>query len=151
MWVVICLLLLAVEATTTAFVALYFAVAAGIVAVLAAAGLPVALQLVAFGVVSVGGLLLTRPAIMRSVKRGPELRTGVDGMRGQRGVVTQAIADLESGQVKVGGETWTARSYFEGESIPVGTRIEVVEIKGVTALVIEAPSPSIEGGAGSGS
>jgi membrane protein implicated in regulation of membrane protease activity len=72
-------------------------------------------------------------------------------MRGQRGLVTKAIADLEPGLVKVNGELWTARSYFDGEEIPEGTRVEVVEVKGVTALVIPAPAPSIEErGAGSG-
>ena len=50
-------------------------------------------------------------------------------MRGRIGVVTTAIGELESGQVKLGGETWSARSYFEHEPIALGTRIEVVEIK----------------------
>ena len=41
----------------------------------------------------------------------------------------------------MGGETWTARSFYDGESIPAGTRVEVVKVEGVTALVISAPSP----------
>ena len=36
---------------------------------------------------------------------------------------------------------WTARSFYDGESIPAGTRVEVVKVEGVTALVISAPSP----------
>ena len=50
--------------------------------------------------------------------RGSGLRTGVDAMQGKIGVVTAPIAELEPGQVKVGGETWTARSFYDGESIP---------------------------------
>jgi membrane protein implicated in regulation of membrane protease activity len=55
------------------------------------------------------------------------------------GVVTKDIGELESGLVKISGETWTARCYFEHEAIPLGSRVEVVEIRGVTALVIPAP------------
>ena len=43
--------------------------------------------------------------------------------------------------MRIDGETWTARSYFDGEEIAAGTRVEVVEVKGVTALVIASPSP----------
>ena len=39
---------------------------------------------------------------------------------------------------------WTARSFYDGESIPAGTRVEVVKVEGVTALVISAPSPHEE-------
>ena len=51
-------------------------------------------------------------------------------MQGKIGVVTVPIAELEPGQVKVGGEMWTARSFYDGESLPVGTRVEVVEGRG---------------------
>ena len=140
-WVVAAVVLVIAEATTTAFVAVYFGVAALVTAVAAVAGLPVALQLVVFGVVSVGSMVLTRPALRRATGRRASIRTGVDAMQGRIGVVVRPIAELEPGQVKVGGETWTARSFYDGESIPEGRRIEVVRVEGVTALVIEAPSP----------
>jgi membrane protein implicated in regulation of membrane protease activity len=88
--------------------------------------------------------VLTRNTLARLAQRGPELRTGVDAMRGQIGVVTKAIDEFEPGQVRVGGDLWTARSFYEHEPIPVGRRVEVVEVRGVTALVIEAPSPRSE-------
>ena len=104
-------------------------------------GVPAALQIAAFAGISVVGLLLTRPWLLRVVKDcSPLVPTGVDAMRGRIGVVTGAIGELDSGTVKVEGETWTARSYFEREEIAEGTRIEVVEIRGVTALVIPAPT-----------
>jgi membrane protein implicated in regulation of membrane protease activity len=74
----------------------------------------------------------------------PTVPTGVDAMRGRIGVVTRSIGELEPGLVKVGGEMWTARSYFEHEPIAEGARVEVVEIKGVTALVMPAPSDRTE-------
>jgi len=140
-WVVAAVVLVIAEATTTAFVAIYFGFAALVTALTALAGAPVALQLVVFGVVSVGSMGLTRPALRRAVGRTAIIRTGVDAMQGRIGVVVRPIAELEPGQVKVGGETWTARSFYEGERIPAGARIEVVRVEGVTALVISAPSP----------
>ena len=139
-WVVAAGVLLAVEATTTAFVAVYFGVAAAITAILAVLGLPVALQLAAFAALSVGGMVATRPALKRLASKAPVMRTGVDAMRGRRGIVIKPIAELDPGQVKLDGEIWTARSYFD-EPIPEGTRIEVVEVRGVTALVVPSPSP----------
>jgi membrane protein implicated in regulation of membrane protease activity len=140
-WVVAAVVLVIAEATTTAFVAIYFGFAALVTAVAALLGLPVALQLVVFGVVSVGSMVLTRPAPRRAAGKTASIRTGVDAMQGRIGVVVRPIAELEPGQVKVGGETWTARSFYDGESIPEGARVEVVRVEGVTALVITAPSP----------
>ena len=140
-WVVAAVVLVIAEATTTAFVAIYFGFAALVTAVVALIGLPVAAQLVVFGVVSVGSMVLTRPALRRAAGRTASIRTGVDAMQGRIGVVVRPIAELDPGQVKVGGETWTARSFYDGESIPEGARVEVVRVEGVTALVIAAPSP----------
>jgi|SRR3954447_1882861 membrane protein implicated in regulation of membrane protease activity len=139
-WIVIAVVALAVEATTTAFFTVYFGIAAAVVAILAVAGVPVAAQILAFGGISLAGLALTRPWLLRVAgDNDPAVPTGVETMPGRIGVVTSAIGELDSGLVKIQGETWTARSYFDHERIPEGSRVEVVEIRGVTALVIPAP------------
>ena len=143
-WVVVAVALLIAEATTSAFVAIYFGLAAVAAAAIAAAGLDAAVQLVAFAALSVGSLALTRPALKRAAGAGAGIRTGVDAMQGRIGVVTRPIAALEPGQVKVGGEMWTARSFYDEEPIAVGSRVEVVKVEGVTALVVPAPSPHDE-------
>jgi membrane protein implicated in regulation of membrane protease activity len=52
--------------------------------------------------------------------------------------VLERIANDEGvGCVKIDGEVWTARSYADGEVIDVGQRVEVVEIRGATALVMQ--------------
>ena len=45
--------------------------------------------------------------------------------------------DRDGGQVKIGGEVWTARAYDEDESFEPGARVEVMKIDGATALVAE--------------
>jgi membrane protein implicated in regulation of membrane protease activity len=37
--------------------------------------------------------------------------------------------------VKIGGELWAARPYDVAQSIPAGTSVRVVQIRGATALV----------------
>ena len=45
--------------------------------------------------------------------------------------------DRDGGQVKIGGEVWTARAYDEDEVLEPGARVEVMKIEGATALVAE--------------
>ena len=45
--------------------------------------------------------------------------------------------DRNGGQVKIGGEVWTARSYDEDDAFEPGARVEVMKIDGATALVAE--------------
>ena len=41
------------------------------------------------------------------------------------------------GCVRIDGEVWTARAYMEEETYEAGTRVQVVEIRGATALVTD--------------
>jgi membrane protein implicated in regulation of membrane protease activity len=45
--------------------------------------------------------------------------------------------DAHGGQVKIGGEIWSARAYDEDEVLEPGTRASVMLIDGATALVAE--------------
>ena len=45
--------------------------------------------------------------------------------------------DRDGGQVKLGGEVWSARSYDDDEAFEPGARVEVPKIDGATALVAE--------------
>jgi membrane protein implicated in regulation of membrane protease activity len=140
-WLVVAVVALIAEATTTAFFTVYFAAGAVAALLLSLVGVGLAGQIAAFAVVSAGGLWLTRPWLLRVAgDHSPVVPSGVEAMRGRVGVVTKPIGELESGQVRIAGETWSARPYFEQEPIPAGARVEVVEVRGVTALVIPAPS-----------
>jgi len=58
-----------------------------------------------------------------------------DEMIGRIGVVTETItADGGKGFVRIDKEIWRARSRSEQE-IPVGAKIKVIELKGVTVTV----------------
>ena len=44
---------------------------------------------------------------------------------------------LEPGAIKLDGEVWTARAYDEQRSFAAGKQVQVVEIRGATALVAD--------------
>ena len=137
-WIVVGLALLAVEATTVTFVALYFGVAALVAGLAAALGAGIPLQLLLFAIVSVVTLVSTRGLVRRALQRTPVVRSNVNSLVGRRGVVTVPItAETGRGQIRVGGEFWTARPYMpDCEAIAAGAPVEVLGIEGVTALVL---------------
>ena len=136
-WLVLGGALLAVEAVTLAFVAIYFGVAALVAALAAGLGAPVWLQATVFSGVSLLGLGLTR-RIATQVLRGPAPKTNVHTIVGRRGIVTRPLsADTGLGQIRIGSEYWSARPYFEDSAeIPAGARVEVMQVEGVTAVVM---------------
>ena len=52
-------------------------------------------------------------------------------------MVIERIASDERLGCVLEGEVWTARAYDEDEVIEAGQRVQVVEIRGATALVSE--------------
>ena len=91
-----------------------------------------------FAVASVGMLALVRPALKRRFLSGPDIKTNTDALIGARAVVVSTV-DVESGQVKLAGDVWSARCMLEGEPIAPGTPVTVVEISGATAVVSAEP------------
>jgi len=137
-WLLVGVGLLLVEAVTLAFVAVYFGVAALIAALVAGLGAPTWLQVVLFCAVSLLGLVATRRIATRALGGGQAVRTNVHALVGRRGVVTKAIvADETVGQIRVGGDYWSAKAYFDDAPvIPEGARVEIMKVEGVTAVVM---------------
>ncbi len=137
-WIVVAVALFALEATTIAFVALYFGVGALAAALAAALGTPLAVQALVFAAVSVLALVSTRRFVMGSLQRGPVVRSNVNALVGRQGVVTVPITQSAGrGQIRVGGEFWTARPYMpDCADIGEGEPVEVLSVEGVTALVL---------------
>jgi membrane protein implicated in regulation of membrane protease activity len=110
------------------------AIAAAAAAIVALAGAGLAIQWVVFIAVSVASLLVLRPIARRHIRTPGRLRTGAAALVGSRAVVLERV-DGDGGQVKIGGEIWSARAYDEDHAFEPGTRVEVLKIDGATALV----------------
>lgn len=110
------------------------ALAAVIAAVAAVAGAAVWLQLLVFAGASLASIGFLRPLARAHIHMPPALRTGTAALTGAKATVLQRV-DKTGGRVRIGGEEWTARPYMPDQVIEPGTEVEVVEIKGATALV----------------
>lgn len=105
----------------------------GMIAI-AAAGVSVVWQIITFGVATPLLLTVVRPVARRHLHVPAETRTGVAALVGRQAVVLQQV-DGHGGQVRLGGEVWSARSYDGSAVIPPGATVDVLSIEGATALV----------------
>ena len=138
LWVVAAAILGIGEMHTGALYLLPFAAGASLAAVVSLIGVGAPLAAIVFVLASVIMFGALRPVARRHRRLPPAIRTGAAALVGRRAMVLERIANDEGiGCVKIeGGEVWTARSYDEDEVINVGERVEVVEIRGATALVM---------------
>ncbi len=101
------------------------------------AGAGVIVSLVIFVALSALILRTLRPLALRQQRVAPALRTGTAALIGRRAIVLERIANDEGvGCVRIDGELWTARSFDDGTVIGTGEVVEVVAIRGATALVM---------------
>ena len=138
LWLIAAVVFAVGEIATLGFFLAPFAGGAALAALVSALGSGTAVTWAVFLVVS-GVLLLALRPVARSHRRQPaQLRTGTAALVGRTATVTERIANRENqGCVRLEGETWTARAYDEDEVIEAGTQVQVVEIRGATALVSE--------------
>ncbi|MCH9732117.1 MAG: NfeD family protein [Actinomycetia bacterium] len=107
---------------------------------LAAAGsswlldLPIWVDGLVFLLVSVLLLVGVRPALKRRMLSGKGLEEPVKALEGKSALVLDRVARHE-GQIKLGGEVWTARPYNENDVYEEGDQVTVVHIDGATAVV----------------
>ncbi|HBY22995.1 MAG: NfeD family protein [Propionibacteriaceae bacterium] len=133
-WVIAAAILAVAEVTTMDFTLLMLA--AGALAGGAAAFLfPGAWILHAVVAVVVMALLLAvlRPTLLKKVRNAPGYRSSLDTLVGSTGPALIEIT-ATAGEVKIGGEVWTARSY-DGSLIPEGTQVEIFSVDGTTVQV----------------
>jgi len=112
------------------------ALAAVLAAAVAAAGAGVGVALIVFIAAAIASLAFLRPIARRHLHMPQRLRTGTAALVGAKGVALERI-DAHGGRVKIGGETWTARTFDESQVIEPGARVDIVKIEGATALVYE--------------
>ena len=136
-WVILAAVLAAGEvAASFTFILGPIAVAALVPALVAVVGAPIEAQIVSFILASIASLALVRPIARRHLHTPAKIRTGTAALIGSRALVLERV-DMDSGQVKIGGEVWTARPYDDDDVYEPGARVEVIKIQGATALVQE--------------
>ena len=136
-WLIAGLALIAAEVLAGEFVLLMLGGGA-----LAAAGASVLFPdnlLVGVGVFAAASVLLlfaVRPALRRKLDRGIDHSVMHHrALVGNTAFVVNRV-DGHSGQVKIGGDLWSARSFDGFHVIEPGAKVTVMDISGATALVV---------------
>ena len=133
-WFALLVFFIFLEASTVSVVSVWFAAGTLVAMIAAICGCQLWLQCLLFFVVSVLLLIALRP-ILRKYFTPKLVKTNVDSIIGQEGLVIATIDNVESsGQVKLGGMVWSARS-VSGEPIAEGTLVQVDKIEGVKVYV----------------
>lgn len=132
-WAIAGVLLVVAEVVTGGLVLLMLGAAALGTAAVAAAGVPLGVDLAVFAVLAVLFVLGARPAVRRRLQVHDPVNTGTRALLGTRGEVVEAVA-ANTGTVRLHGSLWSARSLHD-DDLPAGTAVVVVEISGATAVV----------------
>jgi membrane protein implicated in regulation of membrane protease activity len=103
----------------------------------ALAGGNLVISALVFAIASIALIGGIRPMLKRKLLVGQDIKTNTQALIGARATVVAPV-DHHSGQVKIGGEIWSARTDNGGTYQP-GTPVIVVQISGATAIV--APEP----------
>ena len=133
-WIIVESVLGVAELLTTTLAFGLIAIAAVVAAVIGAFHLGLAFQLAAFVIAAGAGIGFVRPIALKHVKQPPALRTGTAALVGRSAIVLEEVTE-HSGRIRIGGEEWSSRAYDESLVIPVGTKVDVMQIDGATALV----------------
>ena len=134
-WIALVVVFLIVEAACPIhLVSIWFAAGALVAAVVSMLHGQLWLQILLFAATSAALLMTLRPVVRKLFT--PKLtRTNVDAVVGAEGLVTVPVDNLHgTGQVKIGGMEWTARS-ADGQPLEVGTRVRVDKVVGVKVYV----------------
>jgi len=134
-WLGLALVLAAVEAASVDFVFSMLAGGAAAAAIAAALGATVTVQVIIACVVAAALLAMVRPLAKRYFSV-PEGHGGI-GSRAQVGRLAQVLETVteHDGRVKLGGETWSARTAPDAAACLPGQEVRVVSIEGATAIV----------------
>lgn len=140
-WLILGVVLIVAEIFTLGFVLLWFGLGAIAAALTAFAGGGLALQFLVFAIVSISLTALSRTIFSKYFSHGDrdQLKTGVDGLPGQIGTVTESSSGTMLGSaVKVYGSIWTAFPADGETQFEKGDKVEVVEVKGSSIYVKKA-------------
>ena len=135
-WLIVFVVMLIIEAATTALATVWFAAGALVAMIMDLCGAPHNLQIIVMAAVSVVTfaicMIWIRPKL-ESLRRANVQRTNADRLIGMEGVVIVPVNPIEGkGQVKVEGQVWSAKSE---DAIKEGTKVKIRAIEGVKLIV----------------
>lgn len=134
LWVIVAGIFFVGEIFTAGFLIFWLGVSALITMLVSFITTDIIIQTSVFIILSVILIFATRPFVNKFIKT-ETVKTNAYSIIGKKAIVIQEINPVEGkGQIKVNGEVWSAES-INGQNIPQKSEVEIVEIKGVKAIV----------------
>lgn len=130
-WIIILIMSLAIEALSMNLITIWIAFGA-LVALLSSILIDnIAIQTIIFIITTLLTLIFTRKFVC-NVLKVKSVKTNLDSVIGQVGIVTSEISEDKPGRIKVAGKIWTAVS---NNSISIGEKVDILSIEGVKLIV----------------
>lgn len=134
-WIALIIIFLLVEMVTVGLTTIWLAGGALVAFLLSIVHAPLAIQIVAFLVVSFVLIYFTRPWATKYIN-SRRTKTNADSLIGQVVKVTKEINNSElKGKVLANGIDWSARSADDQKKIEAGKMVKVLRIEGVKLIV----------------
>ena len=134
LWIAAAVVFAVIEAATAQILTLWFCIGSIGAIIAYALGASLTVQIVVFVAVSLLTLVIARPYLRRFTRTKVQ-PTNLDMCIGQQALVTERISNLDgTGQAKIRGTIWTARS-SDGAVIEPGALVKVLSIEGVKLIV----------------
>ena len=134
-WLALVILLIIAECATVGLVSIWFAGGSLVAMFLAMAGAKPVWQVVAFLVVSLLLLILTRPIAMKHFNK-KKTKTNYQSVIGSVVRITETVDNFnQTGVAFADGKEWTVRATEDGVIIKAGEAAEVVAVEGVKLIV----------------
>ncbi len=140
-WIALAALFFIGEMLTTGFFLLWFGVGASVSAVLNYLGFDPLVQFVAFIIISLVLIGISRPFAKRITKDSPK-KAAADRLIGKEALVIEEVAPHKGGMVKIDGDIWKA---VAAQTIAGGETVNIEGIEG-TKLVVKPIEKDVEGG-----
>lgn len=134
-WLLIAFAFAIIEMFTTGFMVIWLGVAA-LVAMIVSLIFPeaFAVQVIVFGILSIVLVLFTKKFADKVTSNA--VPTNVYSVIGKKAnVIVEINGEKSTGQVKVDGDVWSAKTEEFNAIIPVGTVVEIVRVDGVKVVV----------------
>ncbi len=134
-WLVIAVILAAVELSTFGLVSVWFAIGAVFALIVSAFGAGFWTQLIVFIIVSAVVMVTVRPLATKYVNNHTK-KTNIDAVIGRKLIVKSDIDNIHgTGKVDMDGSTWLAVSSDDNVVIHAGEEVHVVQVNGAKLVV----------------
>ena len=134
-WLGIIVFSLIAEFISVSMTSLWFAFGGLVSLILASTGkVDILWQVIVFVLVSLAFLISLRKLALKFLFKKDE-KTNVDALAGKEFFLLTEINEQNAGTLKMDGVVWSCISVNEKETIPEGTKVQIVEVKGNKLVV----------------